>query len=971
MEKTLLSILMLLFGMSMSHAQTQFLGEYIDKTPPAWYHWIDWDNPNYLDVIRKIDSFKTTPAAYKEQLKNEKDEEFERNPYEMVFQRWYMDNQHFIQPDGTYVQNPEAYKAKLAKELAQAQSNASSKTTGASNWTNIGPTQNYGNGKATQNLANVYEIIATPNYPHILYCGTENGALFKSIDKGISWYSVGDNVKQSNCSGLAVSPNNPKEVYWAQGSMVIYRSLNGGRTWTLLSNFPNTRANRIFVLANNRVIAGCTDGKVYYSNDQGNTWTKSGGLNAQSQISDLAVMPGNENCVYASTQNRTTLRWELYRSINYGATFTKMNTNPNFTAYSSRMTVCPSNPNIVYVLALGIGGHFDDNFVSPKLYYSNDAGVTWSLRCNFDALGQYSSTGLTNGQGYYDLDIEVNPNNPNMLLAGTTTAWTSTDGGVTWTPLGGYYGYDKSLHPDIQSIRAVGNDTYITTDGGISHSPNFFQDPSQSSLRQYGITSPGFWGFDMGWKNDVIVGGRYHMDNASMYDKYVPAKASISIGGGESPAGDVVELVQDTAIMGIFSNKGWIYMPTEIKKGVGYKYTSYRNSLYPSRYFYGLRCADFMQHPWYCNTFYLGNQNKFYRSQDMGTTYEILDTFASNVLGFDISRTNPNIVFLSTEFNGLFKSSNGGKSFNPVNLPYGGKIGTHYVDVRIDPENENIVWYIQGDGTNGNKVFKSTNQGSSWTNMSGSGPVSTTRLKYINIQGGTNGGVYVTDYDGKTYYIDNTMSDWIDYSNGKPLNFFARNGAQIFYSKNKLRMSGNRGILETPLYQKSKPVALPVTEKREVSCQNDTVYFGDQSIAQYDRLRYQWRFPGATWVSDYNSAYPKVTYGPGSHDVTLKITDKDGKSSTTTIKDMIYVGDYCTIDTVAGNMLAVPKRNYNVTTELGTTDINSDKFSISFWVKPHGAQNPLAQMLAIDKCPGSRSHGFGIGFAYKNNYKFK
>ncbi len=969
MNKTTISIFMLLISTTVLQAQTLFMGEYIDKSPPAWYHWIDWKDPNIDDVINKIDSFKSTKLAYLQELKDKQEEDFERDPYEMVFQRWCMANKQYINEEGKVVMDFDAYKTKVQKNLSRAQNNASRKTTGPSNWTNIGPNNNYRMGVVTQNLANVYEIAITPTHPHILYCGTEYGGLFKSINKGQSWYSVGDNVPAGASSGLAVSPNDPKEVYWAQNTKLMYRSLNGGSTWTLLTNFPNSISDRVLVLSNGTVVAGCRDGKVYYSTDKGMTWTASSGLASSSMISDIATKPGNNAYVYATTQDLNTKTFKFYRSKNYGASFSLISTSSSFTATCSRMAVSEADPNVVYVLALGQGSHTASNFISPKLYYSNNSGSTFSLRCEFNGTGRTDPQGLSHGQGYFDLDIEASPSDANMLIAGTTSAWVSSDGGANWTSLSGTYGYDKTLHADIQSIRAFGNDTYITTDGGITYSTDFFQTAAASTIRGYGITSAGFWGFDQGWKHDVIVGGRYHMDNASIHDKYLPAKAGISIGGGESPAGDIVELVRDTAMQGIFSNKGWIYIPTQVQLGYNYSHTGYKNSLYPSKHGYGQYNADFMQHPWYAHTFYLGNNKNFYRSQDMGTTYEIMDSFQSNVLGFDISRTNPDIVFLCTYSHGLYKSMDGGETFASVSLPYGSKMGAKYVDVKIDPEDENIIWYLQGLGSNGEKVFRSTDQGATWTNMTGSGPASTAVLKYLNIQGGTDGGVYITDNKGNTYYTDNTKSDWVDFNNNKSANFYARNGAQIFYSTNKIRMSGNRGIMESPLYQKSDPVALPVTEYKQVPCQYDTVYFADQSIAQYDGLIYNWTFPGATWVSSTTSAYPRVLFGHGPQSVTLKITDKDGKSSTTTIDSMIMVGDYCTIDTVAGKMLEVPASSPNVVTDLGTTDINSNTFSISFWVKPHGKQEALSQMLAIDKCPGSPNKGFGIGFTFSNYAK--
>ena len=101
---------------------------------------------------------------------------------------------------------------------------------------------------------------------------------------------------------------------------------------------------------------------------------------------------------------------------------------------------------------------------------------------------------MSNGQGFYDLDILANPNNANELIAASTSAYKSTDGGATFTAVGGYQG-SFGIHPDIQEMLAVGGDTWITTDGGVNYSTDFFSTTANFTPRFKGIFASDMWGF--------------------------------------------------------------------------------------------------------------------------------------------------------------------------------------------------------------------------------------------------------------------------------------------------------------------------------------------------------------------------------------------------------------------------------------------------------------------------------------------
>ena len=64
--------------------------------------------------------------------------------------------------------------------------------------------------------------------------------------------------------------------------------------------------------------------------------------------------------------------------------------------------------------------------------------------------------------------------NPDEILVGGLNLYRSIDGGQTFTSVAGYVGGPLSLHVDMQDFRSIGSKTWITTDGGVYSSTDFF-----------------------------------------------------------------------------------------------------------------------------------------------------------------------------------------------------------------------------------------------------------------------------------------------------------------------------------------------------------------------------------------------------------------------------------------------------------------------------------------------------------------
>jgi photosystem II stability/assembly factor-like uncharacterized protein len=74
-------------------------------------------------------------------------------------------------------------------------------------------------------------IVIHPTQPHVLYIGGPAG-VWKSVDSGRTFQAVNAGLTTVNVRTLAMSPRNPQELYAGTNGSGLYRSTDGGETWT-------------------------------------------------------------------------------------------------------------------------------------------------------------------------------------------------------------------------------------------------------------------------------------------------------------------------------------------------------------------------------------------------------------------------------------------------------------------------------------------------------------------------------------------------------------------------------------------------------------------------------------------------------------------------------------------------------------------------------------------------------------------
>jgi photosystem II stability/assembly factor-like uncharacterized protein len=191
------------------------------------------------------------------------------------------------------------------------------------------------------------------------------------------------------------------------------------------------------------------------------------------------------------------------------------------------------------------------------------------------------------------------------------------------------------------------------------------------------------------------------------------------------------------------------------------------------------------QDPVVADRYYAGGRTKLYRTNNNGTSWTALDDpFGSNVFTEFAIAPSSNTTIYATSGVDLAKSTNGGTSFTDIT----GSLPTDQASISkivVSNTNANKVWITFSGYAEGHKVYKSTDGGSSWTNISAGLPnIPFTTMVYQDDSAADN--IYVGGDIG-VYFINNVTPSWIPHSNG--LANAQVKDLRIFYNTtpNKLR----------------------------------------------------------------------------------------------------------------------------------------------------------------------------------------
>lgn len=866
---------------------------------PQWAGMLYEYPVNYHEIIREFESYSM-------------DHPNEKTPQSRYFKIWKRAVEPYVLNDGT-IKLPDLEI--IHQQLRESQLNPGSRadSRSGSNWTFLGPVETFWLNESGSPQApdpcpwqvNVYSFDVAPTNYDVIYCGTETGFVNKTTDKGNNWIlSAPDYYFGGAVTAVAISPVDENTVYVAAGQQ-IHKTTDGGNSWTPLLDAGNTfPSSRVKIDPNDpdKIVAAGNSG-VFRSSDGGNTWSQSLDLASY----DIEFKADNSDYVYVISNLNG--KFAVYTSGDGGTTFIPQLDFPtDITDESGAMlAVTPDNPDMMLAVMLS-------SDYTPLLYKAQLVGASWLW--SLLATGQTSSFPMNNGQGYFDLVLEISPNDEDIIFAGTTTLFKSSNGGAQFNAIGGYYG-NFAIHPDIQDMKLLPNgETWVSTDGGFSLTTDNFTSTSNYVALNNGLVGSDMWGFDQGWNEDITVGGRYHNGNTAMADFYHPK--ALRMGGAESPTGWMLGGKSRHAAFNDLGN-GWILPQT----AEGMPEGRFIFSKYPNMDEYGGRRGNMVYHPNFYGTIYLGEGDGFWKSEDMGITYDLLHDFGQRVRYLQISYKNPDVLYADVVSRGLYKSEDGGLSWtlkpSLTSSQYGGAYWKGRMFFVVSPYDENTIYACLQNGTWSSdigEIFRSEDGGDTWEDWTGSISEYTkcmviqptpdsTDLVYL-FTNAKNGQI------ARVYYRDENMPDWEAYDE----NYLA--GMQVnlalpFFRDGKLRVAGGAGVWESSLKEPEFPPMInPWIEKPFYNCYTDTLFFEDHSIMNHDGASWTWDIiPEPAYIDDPNIRNPRVVLPqPGTYSVNLTIT-KNGETYSKYMENMITATSCPSVED-CDNPAEIPKEDWEL-----------------------------------------------------------
>ncbi len=360
-------------------------------------------------------------------------------------------------------------------------------------WRNVGPANMVGRISDFEALDSDFTQVLV---------ASASGGVFKSVNAGTSWTPIFDDYGSASIGDVAFFQKDPNIIWvgtgeecvrnsvaWGDG---VYKSTDGGKTFARMGlettqtigrvlTHP-TDPNVVYVAASGHPWGYTGDRGLFKTADGGKTWVKLGGglpNDGKTGAIDLVMDPRNPDTLYVAFWQRLRRPWRfdsggpnggIFKTTDGGATWVKLTKGlPAGDIGRVGLAIARSKPDVL--MAVVEHGYrpqpllrLPDNKTQDNpdyrdmtklgsgVYRSEDGGASWTF------------VNRMNNRPFYYSHIYVNPLDDQWVYLLTTSLNFSSDGGKTFTTIGG-------LHPDFHALwidPANKNRFYVGQDGGAS-----------------------------------------------------------------------------------------------------------------------------------------------------------------------------------------------------------------------------------------------------------------------------------------------------------------------------------------------------------------------------------------------------------------------------------------------------------------------------------------------------------------------
>jgi photosystem II stability/assembly factor-like uncharacterized protein len=603
-------------------------------------------------------------------------------------------------------------------------------------------------------------IAALESDPMTVYAGAASGGVWKSTNGGDTWRPLFDDQRVANIGAIAVHQGT-RDVVWvgtgegnprnsADPGAGIYRSVDGGETWTFLGLEETRQIHRIllhptdpdvaWVGALGPIWSAGEERGVYRTTDGGETWEKVLYIDEDTGVAEMVQDPVNPNKIFAAMWSFRRWPWYfesgygegsgLYVTYDGGDSWEELDEAaglPDSRLGRMGLAIARSNPDWVYALveAEDDGG----------LYLSTDGGRSFELIND--------ENGVLNRPFYY-AEIHVDPTNHLRVYNLSSIVRVSDDGGRSFERM------PNDVHSDFHAMwiePTRGELIYLGNDGGFVI--------SQDRAQNWRVT------------DNLPVGQFYHIsvDMAVPFNVYGGMQDNGSWKGPSDKWN--VDGIRNWEWSEIGFGDGFNAMvdPTSPMQGFGmsqggslYRWDNRTGERKPVRPYHPDDSVELRFHwnaalasdPHDPGTFYYGSQF-LHRTRDQGGSWEVLSP--------DLTTDDPEKQKYD-ESGGITRDATGAENHTTI------------LTIAPSPVEEGVIWV----GTDDGNVQLTRDDGATWTNFADEmdGPAPNTWVPHIEASKHVAGRAYVVLEDHRRggwepwiFMTDDFGRNWRNIANGR------------------------------------------------------------------------------------------------------------------------------------------------------------------------------------------------------------
>jgi uncharacterized repeat protein (TIGR01451 family) len=601
-------------------------------------------------------------------------------------------------------------------------------TLSSTTWTPLGPApisngQRPGNGPTS---GRINGIAAHPTDPNTLYVAAAGGGVWKTTNGGSTWSPLTDSEITLSMGAIAIAPSNPSVIYAGTGDANFHIDSNYGRG-------------------------------VLVSTNGGTSWTLRNNASAfdRKAISEIAVDPTNANVAYVAVGgnggvNGTPGNTGIWKTTDAGVNWTHSTIDLTSAQPWTSVRIDPNNPSILYAAVGQYTGSTPNG-----VYKSTDAGTSWNLlatapsggatgrivvaiaKSNSQVVyvsvaspGSYglykfmrsdnggaTFTDLTAGTpnymgsgGWFATTLIVDPLNSAIVYAGggagTNSILRSINSGVTWTDIN--TGPSGGPHGNHHAAAFDASGRLLDgTDGGIYRLDN----PSTVAWTQLNGNLNTIQLESIALHptdpNTALVGSQ---GNGTA--RYTGTLGWTLVEGGD---GGLVKFSKTNPLRAYHELPGTFSDFFRRSDDGGVTWTTKVAGINEP---VGTYYSPFAVDPSNGDRVVFGGSHRLWQTFNGGDSWTPAGTssFQNPITAIGLSPSNPGAMYIYTP-PGLLFTDNAGGSWFVRNLPTNSPVS----DIQFDPANYLIAYAVVGSFA-ASRVWRTVNAGMSWTDITGNLP---------------------------------------------------------------------------------------------------------------------------------------------------------------------------------------------------------------------------------------------------------